>query len=174
MPGSREERLCAELGRGASDHVPATLEKEGVERVMRWQPQAWGFAKGGLRAHRGLAPLCWAVHDDEPRLLEDQQQNMVLRRERTGGKGWLAWPQPSDLRRAVLWNRGVGSSSPKSQARKSRFLFGQRQGGFREKEDTFPTVYSVQPGSGGRRPEPLARRWAALKLASSFSLSLTF
>lgn len=76
---------------------------EGVERVMRWQPQAWGFARGGLRAHRGLAPLCWAVHSDEPRLLGDQQ-NMVLGRE--NGREGLAWPQPSDLRRAVLWNRG--------------------------------------------------------------------
>ena len=67
--------------------------------MMRQQPQAWGLARGGLRVHLWTGPPSAGQHTatspQEPGPWEGRKP----------GHG-LAQAQPSDLRGAVLWNRG--------------------------------------------------------------------
>lgn len=72
--------------------------------MMRRQPQAWAFAREGLKAPSRVGIPCRAAHSDKSWLL-GEEPNMVLGRGENQREG-LAQPQPSDLRRSVLWTRG--------------------------------------------------------------------
>lgn len=74
------------------------------ERVMRRQPQAWALAREGLKAHSRVGT----------RMLGSIRRRVVASVrpaehgpwERESQREGLAQSQPSDLRRAVLWDRG--------------------------------------------------------------------
>lgn len=72
--------------------------------MMRRQPQAWALAREGLKARSWVGTRM--LGSIRRRVAASMRPAEHGPWERESQREGLAWPQASDLRRAVLWDRG--------------------------------------------------------------------